>query len=411
MRNGLLRAAVPVAVACALSGCGDSKTREEGRAQLTQRTAEQLEAAAAKASGFDFDGANAILGALRNEVSESPFADVATYDKLTADIDAAYGNVSEQESEYRRKLRAGWKLTEGKLVSPEDQARALAEQKRKEEAERARRKAERERLAADAKAREDEAERAKREADAARRAADVKAQQEALSRGIESPVIVKVGDGELRVRFQFAILYIPSNIPEGDDILVQYSRTQQCGYSRFLFVAYRPSVGEQYRKPIEGFFRVQGRTEKLECRSTDQAVLRILRYDDEEGLCMEALAPGAADVVISLGGRSVRIPLKVVQVPIRAGDFSIEQHTGGPSHTKEDIIKILGLPDGREETLVGWPDSGFYAGRFFSPRPGASWRIQRWRYNKYPGAEIIFVGGSAAYCARSSQTFDIAESP
>lgn len=228
---------------------------------------------------------------------------------------------------------------------------------------------------------------------------------------IESPVILKVGDGELRVRFQFTTLYIPANIPKGDDILVRGSRTEQCGYTRFFFVGYRPGLGGQHKKPTTGFFRVNGKAAKLECRSSNEAVLRVVGYDDEEGLCVEGLAPGKANIVVSLAGRSVEVPLKVVQIPVRTGDFRVEEHTGGRSHTREDVIKILGLPDDQKETFVRWPDFAFHAGHFFSPRAGTSWTIRHWKYDKYPGAEIIFVGDSSAYYARSGQTLETAEQP
>ena len=140
-RGRLLVVLVPVLAVCTLGGCGDNK-KKEGRAQLVQTIAEQLQAAKAKADAYDFDGARAILGGLAEEVNKSPFADVATYDKLTAEIEAIRRTVSDQEAEYRKKMRAGWKVIAGKLVSPDDQARAIAEQKRQEEAERARREAE-----------------------------------------------------------------------------------------------------------------------------------------------------------------------------------------------------------------------------------------------------------------------------
>jgi len=244
---------------------------------------------------------------------------------------------------------------------------------------------------------------------------DVRAWREELGRAaetrtqVESPVTLKVGDGELRVRFQFTTLYIPANIPRGNDVLVRYSRTKQCGYSRFFFVGYRQPEGKNYQKPTEGFFRVNGKAEKLKCQSSNPAVVRVVGVDDEEGLCVEALAPGKANIGVSLAGRSVVIPLKVVQIPVRAGDFHIEEYTGVKSHTRKDVIRILGLPDKRQESLVSWPEAVFYAGQHFGPPAGASWRIQRWTYEKYPGAEIIFVGNSETYYARSAQTFEVAD--
>ncbi|MGD8454265.1 MAG: hypothetical protein PVJ57_20830 [Phycisphaerae bacterium] len=159
-------------------GCTDSKKKEAGRQELAQHVAEQLRVANTKAEAFDFDGANAILRDLADEVNKSPFADVATYDKLNADIEAVRRAVSDQETEFRRKMRAGWKAIGGKLVSPADQARALAEEKRQQEAERARQEREKARLAAEAQRRRDEAERAEREAEEARIASDPEALRE-----------------------------------------------------------------------------------------------------------------------------------------------------------------------------------------------------------------------------------------
>lgn len=226
---------------------------------------------------------------------------------------------------------------------------------------------------------------------------------------VESPVLVRIGDGQLRVRFQFTTLYIPANIPEGKDILVASSRAKQCGYSRFLFVAYRPSAESKYEKPIRGFFKINEKAEKVAFRSSNAKIVRVISYDDDEGLRVEALRDGSADIVMSLGTNTVKIPFKVIQIPVNTGDYRVEEHTGKTSHTQDDVIKILGLPDKRKETLVAWPKSKFYVGQLFDPEAGASWNIQRWTYKKYPGAEIIFVGRSNAYYARSAQEFDYAE--
>jgi hypothetical protein len=232
--------------------------------------------------------------------------------------------------------------------------------------------------------------------------------------GPESPILVTLGDGELRVRCQIATLYIPANIPKAEfseDVLIPYYRTEQCGYSNFMFLTYRDSAGGPYKKPIEGHFRVNGKPEKLSFRSTDEAVVSVTGYDDNAGLSVEALVPGTANIVVSLAGRSVAIPLKVVQIPIRAGDYRIEHATGQPSHTKEEVIKVLGLPDERQEIFVRWPESVFIAGHHYRPRAGAIWLVQLWKYKRYPGAVITFTGNTAAQYVHSDQVFEIAESP
>jgi hypothetical protein len=179
-------------IACAPTGCEDSKKREEGRALLAQQVAEQLQAAKAKAVAYDFDGANAILRDLAEDVNKSPFADVATYDKLIADIDAARRRDSEQESEYRKKLRGGWKIIDARLASPAEQERRLADKKRREEEE--------EQRMAEARARADEARlaaaaKAQREAEAReeeRRRAELQTQKERARQTKLDPKTVKL---------------------------------------------------------------------------------------------------------------------------------------------------------------------------------------------------------------------------
>jgi len=183
---------LPLFAACALVGCGDSKNAEEGRAQLTQRVAQQLEAAQAKADAYEFDAAKAILRDLPEEVDKSPFANVATCDKLTADIDAIRRAVFDEEAECRRKTRAGWKLIDGHLVSPADQERALAEKKRREE-QAAKRKEEERRMAharakAEAEAREKESRRRRAVEEAEKELARQAAEKAAAQRMVADTV-------------------------------------------------------------------------------------------------------------------------------------------------------------------------------------------------------------------------------
>ncbi|MBN2448591.1 MAG: hypothetical protein JXO22_17830 [Phycisphaerae bacterium] len=161
------------------SGCGESKADKmrKGQEQLTKRVSAQLQAAKDKADECDFDAANNIISDLRDEVSQSPFANQDTCNKLTTDIDAEHKRLSTREVHQRRKIRDGWRVIGGKLVSPEDQSRALAQQKQREEAEAARAQARRARAA--------ELERAQRDAaarEAERRRAEAEAREEEARR-------------------------------------------------------------------------------------------------------------------------------------------------------------------------------------------------------------------------------------
>lgn len=231
-----------------------------------------------------------------------------------------------------------------------------------------------------------------------RKATDGKYQQQNIrptrpdTESIESPVILKVGDGELRVRFQFTTLYIPASPHEG-----------RLGYSSFFFVTYQESGGTGYKKPIDGYFRVNGKAEKLTVRSSNEKVLaghgqlptarellagkkwplsRDLNYGDNYGLSLDAVGPGTATVVVSLAGRSVSITMNVVELPINGG--------GIHATTKDEVIKILGLPDKREERYMSWPYSGWVDGIYYSDPKVRGVSIEHWKYDKYPGLVISF---------------------
>lgn len=132
-RRLLLGTMLALLIACAHAGCGNSKKTGEERARFAQRAADQLQAAKSKADAYDFARANAILSDLVEEVRESPFPDVATYDKMMAEIAAIRREVSRQKASYRKKIRAGWKMLDGQLVSLAEQRRARAQEKRRRE--------------------------------------------------------------------------------------------------------------------------------------------------------------------------------------------------------------------------------------------------------------------------------------
>jgi regulator of protease activity HflC (stomatin/prohibitin superfamily) len=150
-----IRVALVLAMLTGLSGCGESKERQEGRRKLTEHVARQIDVAKSKAAAFAFDDAKALLRELTEYVNQSPYADSALHKSLTADMRAAWQAVEEQESEFLKNMHAGWKAVDGKLVSPEDQARALEEQRRREEAKRARQEQEQARRLAEASAAEE----------------------------------------------------------------------------------------------------------------------------------------------------------------------------------------------------------------------------------------------------------------
>ncbi len=244
------------------------------------------------------------------------------------------------------------------------------------------------------------------------------------TKSIESPVTLKVGNGELRVRFQFTTLYVPAGPP----------MKGRLGYSGFFFVTYQEAGGTVHKKPVAGHFRVNGNPEKLTVRSSNKKVLagygrlptaqellagkkllpspplsRDLNYTDDYGLTLTAVRPGTANIVVSLANRSVSIPIKVTEVPINGGGVLTRTRTGKPAHTKDEVIKILGLPDKREERYLAWPKSAWVDGIFYSasdPRYGVS--VEHWKYRKYPGMVISFQGEHVNQ-VRTVQKFETAD--
>ena len=407
-RNKTVRVLVAiVAVVVVVASAGyylysSSQEEMEGRGRLTLLVDEQVRLAEDKAEQHDFAAAKDLLQGAAAAIADSPHANVYLSDHLNGRLDTARCELDQRQATH---------LAEKKRQDEEESERK-AEERRMAQA-RARREAEEARLAAEAKARQEaiakqqrreEAEASRRAAEETRLAEEVKAREEAKAKArlealvdsIESPVTLKVGDGELRVQFQLTTLYIPGNPHE-----------TRLGYEGFFFVTYQTSGGSVQNKPVEGYFRVNGKAEKLTVRSSDKKVLagnrfrpweekpegkeqlsRDLRYSDDYGLNLVAVGPGVASITVTMAGQSVSIPMRVVQLPISGLKL------GRAAHTKDEVIEILGLPDERVERYLAWPDSATVDGIFYSaadhPRYGVS--IEHWKYDKYPGAVVAFRG-------------------
>lgn len=117
---------IVVSLPLVLSGCSN-KEREEGRKQLIEQAAEQIQAAEQKTKQYDFHAAKKLLHELREEVQGSPYADVETNDALIEEIDEEYAAIANKESDFDRKKRRGWSIVDGKFVSRSEKKTILAE--------------------------------------------------------------------------------------------------------------------------------------------------------------------------------------------------------------------------------------------------------------------------------------------
>jgi hypothetical protein len=106
------------------------------------------------------------------------------------------------------------------------------------------------------------------------------------------------------------------------------------------------------------YVKIAGQTEEVRFSSSDPRVLTV----DEKG-SLEVKGPGDAIVTVAIGAAAVQLPYRVVALPLKA------------VMSQDEIIKKFGLPDERRE-VVG----------------------EEWRYHRFPGAVLWFIGDRLLSC-------------
>ncbi|MCK4343304.1 MAG: hypothetical protein KAY37_16440, partial [Phycisphaerae bacterium] len=133
--GGLVLLIVIIVLVVSLKSAGE---RRSGELQLVRQVNERMDKATTCADEFNFDGARRQLAAAEDELQESPFGSVTTYETLIERIAAAKVEFAAQEADYQSKIKKGWVAFEGTMVSVSEQERILAERRRAAEAERKR---------------------------------------------------------------------------------------------------------------------------------------------------------------------------------------------------------------------------------------------------------------------------------
>ena len=111
--------------------------------------------------------------------------------------------------------------------------------------------------------------------------------------------------------------------------------------------------------------------------------------------------PGQTNVRFTLAGKTVSIPITVVQLPFRSAgglDSGVRRRLRpnadrprGPSPA-DDVVRLIGLPDEKEKHFISWPESATIDGIYYgSSDPRWSISTEHWKFNKYPGAVIAIV--------------------
>lgn len=194
-----------------LGGCSN-KEREEGTARLTEQAAEQIQAAEQKMNEYDFDAAKKLLYELREEIQGSSYVDVATEDKLIADIDAAYAVLSDRKTDFFCKKGQGYSLVDGKLLSPAERKRILAENRR--ESEEQRRKEETRRAEKDERQRELQKRQERQRQESQQRQKRLRQERETKESQRKARLQTAIDNGALIVRTDEFTKKVTANTPE-----------------------------------------------------------------------------------------------------------------------------------------------------------------------------------------------------
>lgn len=306
------------------------------------------------------------------------------YVELEEQLRRAVEGVRAAEADYADKIERGYKVLDGRLVSPEEQQEALARQRREKEEARQRAEAEQQRRVDERK----RAEEARRKEQEARRLADEKRELGAWAslHRLESGTIKHIGDVDVVLGYRFSTVYVPLNAA---DLM-----SNKSDFRIFFPVGYRVP-GEPFTDAPAGFIPVHGKPEKIEIASSDDTIVKV--YDDGSA---GFRGGGEVRVTVRVGGDSVSASVKVVQLPVNAARFPKR------ASSAEDVIRSLGLPDAKKEHYISWPNSRSIDGIFYSPDAGGGIATEHWKFSEYPGMTIAIVGrasGGWVWCIGTSR--------
>lgn len=123
------------------------------------------------------------------------------------------------------------------------------------------------------------------------------------------------------------------------------------------------------------YIKINNETKTINYKSSNEKILKI----DEKGR-FEVKKAVDIIVTVSIDNNYATIPFKIIEIPIKH------------EMKREEVIKILGMPDKRTKKYIGWLESDtidgiyYYADTYY----GGGLSIDHWIYNKYPKAVLRF---------------------
>lgn len=186
-----------------------------------------------------------------------------------------------------------------------------------------------------------------------------------------------VGDARLQVEIPSTIVYLPANRK-----YVPPDQGQTVGgfvsHSIFSFMSHCVIGADGQRHyATAGFYRVDGKAQRISFRSGDPATLEIFGTD---GIGFRFKRSGNVDVFIDLAGRSFKRNIRVVRIDVCEGDAAAT------------VVEKFGLPDEDKEVFCSWPDVVTADTLSYSPSASSNIVIaNHWRYRKWPGFVLSII--------------------
>jgi hypothetical protein len=192
----------------------DARARAAQKAgkELIQTVEDQLTEARSASQRFEFEAAWQTLGKAEKLVAKASNADRSSSQAAKTRLAEARNKVEREETEYHRKIQAGWVVFEGELIPGSEREQRIAERDRKAAEQKQRKEAEERRAAAERKRAAEEEQRreaAKKKKEALARAESLKSvaytmSQEFIRRQLKAPSTARFpdyGDPGVSVRY------------------------------------------------------------------------------------------------------------------------------------------------------------------------------------------------------------------
>jgi hypothetical protein len=130
---------------------------------------------------------------------------------------------------------------------------------------------------------------------------------------------------------------------------------------------------------VQQFVKAGGKTHEITYRSTNPSIADIFIHETEDIVFIELKGiSGRADIVVSVSGRAIAVPLDVKALPICSW------------MSGADVIRRLGFPDRRDKIQVRWPNTTMRNGVEYSPPLGDPDIWEHWIYRQLPNAVLAF---------------------